>query len=153
MTVMFDDDAAVAAVDLVGRTGATNLDFGYLHEDAPVAQAGWWAHAQYRGSRITVENQPGPVEALEALARRLLTGARCTHCQGLIALSDGGAVAHPGQMLDGTTWTEGELRTVHQCRWRRMGPRWERGCAADGGGQPRLNRAQRRRMTRLQGRR
>lgn len=122
------EDAVVAAFDLVGRTGARQLEFGYLHDDVPVQRADWWAHAQYAGARITVEHQRGPLEALEALARRLLTGARCTHCGGLIALSDDGALAFPGRMVDGTTWTEEQLRTAPLCRYRREGQRWIRGC-------------------------
>lgn len=124
-----DEDAVIAAADLVGRAGARELEVGYLHEGVPVAEAGWYAHAQYRGARIIVEEQPGPVEAVDALARRLLDGAQCQHCGGLVALSDAGAMAYPGSIRpDGTRWTEEEIRAAGQCRWRRMGPKWVRGC-------------------------
>jgi len=124
-----DQDAGVAAVDLIGRTGARELKFGYLHDDVPSEEAGWYAHAQYRGARVTEEDHRGPVEALEALARRLLTGGRCTHCGGLVALSDDGALAYPGShMADGTVWTEAQIRAAGQCRWTRVGPAWRRGC-------------------------
>lgn len=121
-----DDDALTAAADLVGRTGAQELQIGYLNDEPPHR---WYAHAQYRGTRITVEDQPGPVEAAEALARRLLTGAKCAHCGGLIALSDRGATAYRSAvMADGTRWTAEQARAAGQCRWTRMGRRWARGC-------------------------
>lgn len=127
-----DEDALVAAADLVGRSGASKLEFGWLHDDVPVAEAGWWAHAQYQGARIMVENQPGPVEAAEALARRILEGGRCAHCGGLVALSDRGAVAFENvTMADGSTWTVAEARAAGQCRWTRMGRRWKRGCEVE----------------------
>jgi hypothetical protein len=124
-----DDDAVTAALDLVGRAGARELNFGYLHEDVPIDEAGWWATASYQGTKITVENHAGPVEALEGLARRLLTGAKCVTCGGLIALSDSGAIGYPGTiMADGTRWSKEDLEQARHCRWRRNGPRWEPGC-------------------------
>lgn len=38
----------IACVDLVGRCGAREFEIGYLHDDVPVAQAGWYASAFYR---------------------------------------------------------------------------------------------------------
>lgn len=136
MTFTLDqEDAMVATVELVGRTGATNFECGYLHDDVPADQAAWYAHVQYRGARITVENQTGPIQALDALAKRLLTGARCQHCGGLVALSPFGAVAFDGHLADGTKWTMREAAQTTQCLWRRVGRRWVRGCeeAARGG--------------------
>lgn len=129
MAIVMDQDAMYAALDLVGRTGAQGLEFGYLNEGVPIEKADWYAHAQYRGARITVEHHTGPVEALEALARRLLDGGMCARCGGLVALSDDGAMAYPNAV-----WADGEkrdlaaLRANPLCRWRRMGPRWEPGC-------------------------
>jgi hypothetical protein len=123
-----DEDAMVAAADLVGRTGARGLQVGYLHENAPADQADWYAYVQYQGARIMVEHQVGPVEALDALANRLLTGARCQHCRGLVALSPFGALAFDSMMADGSTWTAAEAAKTTQCLWRRVGRRWIRGC-------------------------
>ena len=109
MTLQLDEDALYAAADLIGRTGATELQFGYLHDGVPVAEAAWWAHAQYRGARVVVEDHRDPVAAIEALARRLLTGGRCTHCGGETVLSGDGS-------------------SPIQCRYRRVGARWVRGC-------------------------
>lgn len=126
--VNLDEDAVAAAADLVGRTGATGFEIGYLHDDVPVEQAGWYAHAQYRGGRITVQDQPGPTEAAEALARRLLTGAKC-RCGRLVSLSDHGAVAYKSTtMADGTKWTAKQAEKAGLCRWTRRGRRWEMGC-------------------------
>ena len=46
---MIESDAVIACADLVGRTGAKEFQVGYLHDDVPVEQAGWYAHAQYQG--------------------------------------------------------------------------------------------------------
>jgi hypothetical protein len=121
-------DETAAAIDLVGRTGARELQVGYLHDGVPVEQADWYAHAQYRGARITAEHHTGPAQALVALARRLLEGAKCTHCGGLIALSDAGAAFRPGHLIDGSPWDEATVRKAGLCRWRRVGDRWEMGC-------------------------
>jgi hypothetical protein len=123
-----DEDALVACVDLVGRTGATGFEIGYLHEDVPAEQAGWYAHAQLRGARIIVEDHRGPVEAADALARRLLSGAKC-RCGRLVALSDRGAFAYTkAHTVDGQSWTAEQAAAVGQCRWRRVAARWQMGC-------------------------
>lgn len=134
MNAGFDEDALVACVDLVGRTGATQFEIGYLNEedDPAFAKHGarWWAHAKYRGNRIIVEDHAGPVEAADALARRLLTGAKCK-CGKLVSLSSTGAMFVSEHMADGSTWTPGDASRAGQCRWTRMGKRWHRGCEPD----------------------
>lgn len=121
-----DDDAVVACADLAGRTGATGFQIGYLSDDPP---HGWYAYAQYRGARISADDQPGPSEAADALSRRLLQGARCQHCKGLVTLSGDGAFAfRKATLTDGTTWDAADAARAPQCRWRRMGARWARGC-------------------------
>ena len=128
VNVNLDEDALFAAADLVGRTGAKSFEIGYLHDDVPAADAGWYAQAQYKGARITEEGK-GPVDAAEALARRLLEGGKCTRCGSLIALSGHGAFAYKSPvMTDGTTWTAEEAAKAGQCRWTRMGRRWEAAC-------------------------
>lgn len=128
-----DDDAVKACAELVRRTGATQLEIGYLHDDVPAEDAGWYAHAHYNGSRITTEDHRGPVEAADALARRLLQGARCTHCHGLVTLSSEGVLAYKhATMTDGTKWTAEQAAAAPQCRWRRIGDHWKRGCEVPG---------------------
>ena len=129
MTPTLDQDAIVACADLVGRAGAHTFEIGYLHDDVPTEEAGWYASAILRGAKIFEENHRGPVEACDALARRILTGAKC-RCGKLVALSDAGAVAYQKvTMADGTEWTAKQATTAGQCRWRREGDRWKRGCA------------------------
>lgn len=125
----FDQDALMAGIELVGRTGAESLEVGYFHDNVPVEEAGWYANAQYQGSRLTVENEPGPVQAVQALAERILTGAKCKHCGRLVSMSDEGAWAwQEATMMDGTTWTAEEAVAAGQCRWVLMGRTWRRGC-------------------------
>lgn len=108
MSAEFDQDALTAAIDLVGRSGATGCEVGYLHDNVPAEQAGWYAHAQFRGARLTSEDHVGPAEAAEGLARRVLRGAQCTHCQKTVSLNG---------------------FSKNKCRWTREGARWVRGCA------------------------
>ncbi|OZF09846.1 hypothetical protein CH300_00245 [Rhodococcus sp. 15-1154-1] len=103
----FDQDVLTAAIDLGGRSGATGIEVGYLHDDVPVEKAGWYAFAQFKGARITSEDHVGPVEAAEGLARKILHGAQCTHCKKTVSL--GGF-------------------SKSRCRWRRMAAKWVRGC-------------------------
>jgi hypothetical protein len=104
----FDQDAVDAALDLFQRTGAKEVQFGYIDDDAA---NDWYAWAQYHsGDRIMVNGKPGPVEALETLARRLINGAKCTHCLGTMTLSGTGGTG--------------------VCRWTRHGDKWVRGCEA-----------------------
>lgn len=150
---MLDEDALTAAIDLARRTGAVEFEIGYLHDNVPADKAAWWAKARYRGARIDVENHRGPVEAAEALARELLTGAKCNHCGGLVALSDDGAIAYERvTMSDGTEWTVEQARAAGQCRWTRTGRTWVMGCRKPSK-QSAFDRSQPRRRSRRQRRR
>jgi hypothetical protein len=125
-----DEDVMYAAVDLIGRTGAREMQVGYLHEDVPSSKADWWAHAQYRGARVSVEHHTGPVQALEALAERLIVGGKCAHCGKYTTLhSDGGIVYPDGLLADGTRVDVEEARRVGFCHWQRINRSWVRGCA------------------------
>lgn len=123
-----DQDALIACADLVGRTGARQFEIGYLHDDVPSEEAAWYCSATLKGAKIIEENHRDPIAAAEALARRILTGAKC-RCGKLVALSDSGAVAYENvTMADGTKWSTKQARKAGQCRWRRVGDRWKRGC-------------------------
>lgn len=125
-----DADAAAvkACADLVGRTGATSFECGYLNDDVPADQAGWYATAVFKGARITAEDQASPAAACAMLAARLLSGGQCQHCHKLITLSPLGAVAHDVTLLNGKTWTAAEQAAAGLCYWQLNGDRWERGC-------------------------
>lgn len=121
-----DPDSVTACADLAGRTGARGFELGYLHDDP--ADPGWYAHAQYRGTRLTVEGFTRPEQACDALAQRLLAGAQCQHCGKLVTTSELGALARDSTLLNGVPWTKEEQAAAGLCRWRREGPSWLRGC-------------------------
>lgn len=148
-----DVDALTAAVSLVGHAGAKSFEFGYLHDDVPIDKADWWAMAQYQGTKVIVEHKTSPIEAAEALAMTLLTGAKCTWCEGLVAFNTEGAIAYPGMtMFDGTQMPTDQdaLVAMGQCLWRRIGKRWEPGCIHGHSTAPKApkDRAARRRLAR-----
>jgi len=113
-----------AATELIARTGATNLQFGFLHDDVPVCDAEWYATASYQGTRIICENKRHPIEAIEGLATRLLTGAQCQKCKRLITLNPMGAYAADSRLLDGTKWSAEEQIAAGLCLWVRVGRHW-----------------------------
>lgn len=100
-------DAIVACADLVGRAGAREFEIGYIRDDVPTGDAGWYASAIYQGARITVDEHRSPTTAAMALSERLLSGATC-RCRRPVTLSD----------------------TADGCRWQLVGQRWEPGCDA-----------------------
>jgi hypothetical protein len=134
-----DEDALKASVDLIGRSGARDLEIGYADDTATLAAAAdWYAVCSYRGTKLITEHHQGPLEAVEALSRRILAGVLCTHCGGLVALSDAGTTIHDGAvMADGSTMTADRARRLPQCRWRRVEDRWVRGCETPTRAQPR----------------
>lgn len=132
-----------ATANLIGRTGAKNLTFGYLHDDVPIEQADWWAKAQYAGTVLMVEHHTGPDAALTALAERVLTGGQCQRCGRLVALRDDGAIAFPeGTLLDGRRWTKEDAEAAGQCRWKIEDERWEAGCTLPPEGDDELHTAE-----------
>lgn len=125
-----DEDAVKACADLVGRTGARQFECGYLDDDVPSEMARWYATAVFKGAKVTVEDKASPAEACDSLAVRLLSGAQCQHCKGLVALSAGGAFAfRKAVLVTGERWDAGDAVKAKQCRWTRKGDRWVRGCA------------------------
>lgn len=102
------EQRANAAIDLIGRTGAADLEIGYLHDDVPTEQADWWATARYRGSRITVEHKRSPGHALDSLLARLLNGGQCRWC--------------------GRNVTNRKSASPKLCRYRLDGDHYVRGC-------------------------
>ena len=123
-----DGDAVRACADLAGRTGATSFECGYVHDDVPAEEAGWYATAVFRGTKITAGDKRSPAEACLELAVRLLSGAQCQHCRKLVTLSADGAVARDVTLVGGGTWTAEEQAAAGLCHWRRAGDKWVRGC-------------------------
>lgn len=100
-------DVVEACANLVGRAGASSFEIGYMHDNVPVEEAGWYAVAFYQGARIQTDEHRSPTLAAMALAERLLRGATC-RCGEPVTLAD----EAPG------------------CRWSLRGKRWEPGCNA-----------------------
>lgn len=99
-----DEDALIAGVDLVGRSGARAIEIAYDDDDPE--KVTWSATATFNGAKLFFDGKADPVEAVEALARRLLQGARCRRCGKPIRLASNRS----------------------GCRWRREGPKWVPGC-------------------------
>lgn len=129
-----DSEEFKASLDLIGRVGALEFTVGYMHDDVPIEEAGWYAYVRYRGVRVTTENHTSPTEAVEALAARLLKGARCNHCGGIVTLRRDGVwfpASDPDDVVpyaDGESWTARDAMRAKRCRWVRQGARWEPGC-------------------------
>lgn len=131
--IHMNDDVVIACADLVNRTGASGFEIGHVHEDVPVEDAGWYAHATFQGARVQVQDHRSPTAAALALGERLLQDASC-RCGRKVTLSD----SQP-----------------RRCRWRLMGAHWEPGCDAapvrvesGRGDLAAMNRAMRRRAKR-----
>lgn len=123
------EDRLIAAVELVGRSGARGFETGFLEDDVPIMEADWWASATYKGAKITVEHKTSPIEAAEALAERLLTGSMCNHCKKLVALrEDAGFAYFRATLIDGRSWNAEDVARLGLCHWRREGRSWKRGC-------------------------
>lgn len=105
MTQHVNEDILAACAHLADRCGASGFEIGYVHDDVPVEEAGWYAFVTFRGARISADDHRSPTAAALALAERLLTGATC-RCRRPVTLSDG---------------TDG-------CRRRLVGAKWEPGC-------------------------
>jgi hypothetical protein len=125
-----DKDALLAAADVVRRSGALSFKVGVCDTENEFGwKKGWWAAAFYSGARlIGVDGWPGPTQAAEALARRLIDGARCK-C-GRVATLEGSSPLFPKKRLtDEAIWSVEEQLKAGQCVWTRQGGDWRSGCA------------------------
>lgn len=122
-----EGDQLRAAADLGARAGARSFEIEHAIDD----EAQWWATAYYQGTRVTGPSCSTPGAAAEALAVRLLTGARC-RCGKLVAIGDDEAAFayHEATLPTGERWTARQAVEAGQCRWRRQGARWEPSCDA-----------------------
>lgn len=129
-------DCVVAAAEIVGRSGGTTFEVGWLYDDedpppgwpegiaVPVEEQQWYATARYKGALLKGEGT-WPWEACERLAAAVLHGGMCVGCGQRINL-----------VPDIGRWAAGN------CNWHREGKHWVRGC--DGDYRPLQNRRQRR---------
>lgn len=147
MTVPFDEDAVVAAAELVARAGGRSFEFGFDDENVSMGEPNWWAQATFRGAKIVTERlYPYPHEACEAVARRILDGANCTHCGCTVTLAT--TTKEALELVESSSFGEQRVREIRQlapkhqqeeiikrvsraegvCRWTREGKTWRRGC-------------------------
>lgn len=70
------DPRLPAAFDLIGRTGADNIQFRYCDEEKPVV---WMALAEYH-DHWEVAAGITPATAVFRLCEQLVDGGTCTHC-------------------------------------------------------------------------
>lgn len=99
-----------ATAHIVGRSGATHFELGWEHDDVPVQLMGWYAQASYESEKLRVPGD-GPVEACDALARRVLDGGLCMYCKRTVTLDD--------------------LDDLSKCFRSRVGNKWLRGCEVE----------------------
>jgi hypothetical protein len=78
------DPRLAAAVELVGRTGATSIGLRYQDDEQPVV---WVAVAQY-GERYEAAGALTPLKAAIRLLEIIIDGGECQHCHRPFAVSD-----------------------------------------------------------------
>jgi hypothetical protein len=71
-----DDPRLMAAIDLIGRTGADQFQIRYSDDSKPVV---WMALANWRGT-WEVGASTSPVQAVFRLCDQVIDGGQCTHC-------------------------------------------------------------------------
>jgi hypothetical protein len=125
------EDAIAAALDLAKRSGWRSVEIGYKREGTATWRAGWYVTAiMANGHPVHLGDYASPVEAADALAEHILTGAKC-RCGKPVAIGDRPArLLLPTTHLDGTTWGPDAVRELGTCRWRREGARWDSTCGA-----------------------
>lgn len=117
-----DTPEIIAAAEVLHGAGATSFELGW-------EEGGWWASVQILGRACVVREHPGPGAAARGMVYRLLPGAKCSYCGGVVTLDPIG-VPQPRDTViaDGTLWTEQDQQTAGPCRWYRVGSRWTPGC-------------------------
>ena len=79
-----DQDMLQAAVDMVGRTGATAFQIRYDDSEEPVV---WMAVAEW-GDKAEVGASLHPIKAVTRLLETVIDGGKCTHCQRPTGITD-----------------------------------------------------------------
>ena len=71
------DPRVAAMLDLIGRTGARQVQIRYSDDEQPTV---WFVVAQYGRARWETAAAFDPAVALERLCERVIDGGQCTHC-------------------------------------------------------------------------
>lgn len=72
----YEDPRMIAAVDLIGRTGAEEFSLRYSDDDEPVV---WMAIAKW-GSHWEAAASIDPLQAVFRLCDQVIDGGVCQHC-------------------------------------------------------------------------
>lgn len=100
-------NTVVAIADLVGRSGGTQFEIGYLEEDVPIAEARWYCQASFKGAKLIADEHKSPMEACDELARKILTGGRCQFCERITMVAADATDAACGWYRDQDRWMPG----------------------------------------------
>lgn len=87
-----------AALDLLSRTGVTDVEIAYNGDDdgTPTSPVQWWAKANYGGHRVYSHPwYPYPAQAIEDVLAQVINGGTCARCR---------KTAVVGAVIDGYCW-------------------------------------------------
>lgn len=71
----------LAAVELLGRSGVSDVEFAYDEEKAYPEGVLWWAKGNWNGTRVYSAHFPYPAQALEDVLSRVINGGMCARCR------------------------------------------------------------------------
>lgn len=72
----------LAAVELLGHSGVTDVEFAYDEHQSYPENVLWWAKGNWGGIRKYSAHFPYPAQALEDLMARVVNGGQCVRCGG-----------------------------------------------------------------------
>jgi hypothetical protein len=70
----------VAAVELIGHTGARGFEIAFDDECGAPEKVMWHATATYQGAKVWSRHYPYPAQAAEELLVKLMNGGLCKKC-------------------------------------------------------------------------
>lgn len=121
-------DVVLAAVDVIGRSGAAGFEIGHLDEDTTPGR--WWAKTRLADGVVVTSGSDyegqdlWPWEAADALVGKVLYAATCVGC--------GRPIWPDLEFNTRHDVVDGELRPRKRprrwCRWSRHGDHWEGAC-------------------------
>lgn len=70
----------VAAMELLGRAGVSDVELAYDEEERYPDKVLWWAKGNWRGTRVYSAHFPYPAHAVEDVLARTINGGQCRRC-------------------------------------------------------------------------
>jgi hypothetical protein len=71
----------LAAVELLSRSGVTEVEFAYDEDEHYPDKVLWWAKGNWDGIRKYSAHFPYPAQALEDLLAKTINGGQCARCK------------------------------------------------------------------------